>query len=263
MPEDPSGPDPWRVTLDLRDEVERAAARDHDLAALLRREQRRFGTGGDDVPALLDEVDRRAIVDVEAPVDSSRPVVPQLKMAVRKANAFLSRHLAQQVTVLAQVLATSVRRLDERVRGLEEATEVDPSLLPEVRHARRFEPELSTLERETAGIRRDVRSADELRTLPGDDAALLVLDSFLDPLSPTACRQAVVAGLAGVRPGGLLAIAASTPGGWIDTAGAVLLDLAPGRPWHEATFAHVALQAGATHVATHQRDGSQLVVLRR
>lgn len=260
---EPQRPDPWRAARELHAEAAQARARNPRLAERLAREQRRLGGEGDDVGALLDEVDRRAIVDVDAPVTSSRPVVPQVKLALRKANAFLARHLAQQVMVLTQTLAAAVRRLDERVRSLEQALALDPNVVPPAGHAAHFADDLAVLEAEAGGIRRDVTSAQELTSLPQGEAALVVLDSLLDPLGAATTRTALLRALEGVRAGGTVAVAGCDPEHWPQLAGPVVVDLAPGRPWHEATYRHVAEEGGATHVATHRRNGSQLVVLRR
>lgn len=255
-------PDPWRVVADLTNQVGVLRAQDAPLADRLDAERARFGGAIDDIAGLLDEVDRRAIVDVDAPVDSVRPGVPQLKLAVRKANAFLARHLAQQVTVLVQALSIVARDLDTRVRALEAEDDLDELIAMAPDHRAAAERLLGD-HLPVGGTRRDVRTRSELRTLPSADADLVVLSGLLDVLPAALQRQAVAAALAGVRAGGRLALVTTTPAAWASTISPVLRDLAPGRSLHASTLEHVLVGAGAADVEQATLGDAQLVVATR
>src|SRR5207248_9156492 len=60
-------------------------------------------------------------IDVLAPYESSRPVVPLFKRVVRKVILWVVRYVAQQVSGFAQAITRAVRLLGERVDALEEA----------------------------------------------------------------------------------------------------------------------------------------------
>lgn len=158
-------PDPWRSVVEITESAAADRAAQPELDARLAAAASRFGTTGTGVAALLDDVDRRANIDVDAPLDSSRPVVPHLKGAVRKAGAFVARHLAQQTTVLVGGLSAAVRELDQRVRHLEhDGHETVIARVPDVRA--RVATVLGSLESRCPGTRRDAGTSAELTTLP-------------------------------------------------------------------------------------------------
>lgn len=253
--------DPWRVVADLvATDADRRAA-DPGLTAALDQERARFGAAAGDVADLLDELERRSVVDVDAPVESSRPVVPQLKLAVRKANAFVSRHLAQQVTVLTQTTAAALRGLHERVAALEAGRDVRDLQDRLLDHRPAVADRLADLA--SAGARRDVGAPDGLATLPEADAALVVLWGFVDVVTAADLRRALARGLAGVAPGGALAVVGTDPAAWATAADPIVLDLAPGHPCHGDTIAHLLRRAGAAEVDVVQVGAALLVVGRR
>jgi hypothetical protein len=90
------------------------------------------GALGDDLNAMLERAEKAALIDVDAPVDSSRPGVPYAKRVVRKAMGWYQRHLAQQITTLGGTLVRATRLLGEQVEELRDATSAcAPRLLAE------------------------------------------------------------------------------------------------------------------------------------
>lgn len=244
-------PDPWRAALEVGAAAEADRAAHPELAAQLAAAGARFGSAADDVAGLLDDVDRRSVIDVDAPVDSSRPVVPQLKTSVRKAVAFVARHLAQQTTVLVSGLSAATRILDERVQRLEADVHggvVDhvPDLRPQVEEA------LASLRTDAPGPRRDVGSPAELRVLPAQGASLVVAYRLVD-IGPLPVRLHVLERLVeGVGAGGWLAVVSVPPASWHQTADTVTRDLGAPGPLEADTWAHLL----------HERGGSDVLVLR-
>lgn len=251
-------PDPWRAVVESTE----AAAADRDahpeLAARLDAASERFRSGAGDVAGLLDDVDRRSVIDVDAPVDSSRPVVPQLKSAVRKAGAFVARHLAQQTSVLVGGLSAAVRLLDARVRRLEhDGHESIIGSVPDMRP--RVATVLGSLESRTGGLRRDVGSRTELATLPRSDAAVVVAFRLVD-VGPIGARLDVLERLvSAVAAGGWVAVVSIDPRSWRDLADPVVRDLAGPGPLHAATWAHLLHEAGGRDVQVHDGAGVNVI----
>lgn len=254
-------PDPWRAVVQIIAAAGEARAAHPDLAARLEAAGSRFGAADHGATALLDDVDRRAVLDVDAPVDSSRPVVPQLKTSVRKAVAFVARHLAQQTTVLVSGLSAAVRLLDGRVQRLEaDGHEPVIPLVPDVRA--RVATVLGSLESRSDGLRRDVGGLDELHTLPAADAAVIVAYRLLD-VGPIGARLARLDRLvAGVAPGGWLAVVTVSPGAWRDLADPVTHDLGNPGPLQPETWAHLLHQRGGRDVQVHEATGAHVVAAR-
>ncbi len=253
--------DPWRAVLEATDAAASDRAAHPELAARLDAAADRFRSGGGDVAGLLDDVDRRAVIDVDAPVASSRPVVPQLKTAVRKAGAFVARHLAQQTTVLVGGLSAAVRLLDERVRRLErDGHEAIVGSVPDVRP--RVATVLGSLETRSAGTRRDVGSRAELDTLLPRDAAVVVAFRIVD-VGPLSRRLDTLDRLVrGVAPGGWLAIVSVDPGSWAELAGAVVRDLGAPGPLHPDTWAQLLRERGGADVQVHGGAGTNVIAAR-
>lgn len=254
-------PDPWRAVVESTEAA--AADRDahRDLATRLDAAADRFRSGAGDVAGLLDDVDRRSVIDVDAPVDSSRPVVPQLKSAVRKAGAFVARHLAQQTSVLVGGLSAAVRLLDERVRRIEhDGHESIVGSVPDMRP--RVATVLGSLETRTGGVRRDVGNRTELETLPRADAAVVVAFRLVD-VGPIGTRLDVLDRLLpAVAPGGWLAVVSIDPGSWSDLADPVVRDLAGAGPLHAETWAHLLHERGGTDVQVHDGTGVNVIAAR-
>ena len=254
-------PDPWRAVVEVVEGADRERAAHPELASRLAAAGSRFGSSRHDVRGLLDDVDRRAAIDVEAPVASARPVVPQLKLSVRKAVAFVARHLAQQTTVVVTGLSAAVRILDERVQRLESDGHGSvigriPDLRPQVAVV------LDELAAGAPGLRRDVGSELELATVPVADAGLVVAYRVLD-VGPLGARTAALDRLvAALVPGGCLAIVSPDPARWADLADPVTRDLGGAGPLHAETWSHLLAQRGGRDVEVHAADGAQVVAAR-
>jgi hypothetical protein len=254
-------PDPWRAVVEITESATADRAAHPELAARLDAAGSRFRSAGTDVSALLDDVDRRAVVDVDAPVESSRPVVPQLKSSVRKAVAFVARHLAQQTTVLVGGLSAAVRLLDERVQRLEhDGHDAVVANVPDVRP--RVATVLGSLEARTPGTRRDVGSAAELDTLPRADAAVVVGYRIVD-VGPLGERLRVLDRLvAGVAPGGWVAIVSVAPQAWAELADPVTRDLGGPGPLHAETWSHLLQERGGRDAQVHEATGTNVIAAR-
>jgi hypothetical protein len=119
--------DPDRLMAEIEDEVRRKRA-SGELPADLERELdlvfARFAPVNaidGDFHRVLARVEESTFIDVLAPTESSRPVVPYFKRVVAKAVRWQIRYVAQQVTGVASALARALRLLGERVDRLEMA----------------------------------------------------------------------------------------------------------------------------------------------
>lgn len=254
-------PDPWRAVVEIVDAAAVDRAAHGDLAARLGAAASRFRSSGTGVSGLLDDVDRRAVVDVDAPVESSRPVVPQLKTSVRKAVAFVARHLAQQTTVLIGGLSAAVRLLDERVQRLEH--DGHESVVASITDMRpRVSTVLGSFETRSEGTRRDVGSAAELDTLPPSDAAVVVGYRIVD-VGPVGERLRTLDRLvAGVAPGGWLVIVSVAPDAWDEVADPVTRDLGRPGPLHPETWSHLLQARGGLDAQVHEATGTNVIAAR-
>jgi hypothetical protein len=251
-------PDPWRAVVEITEDAAAARTARPELVARLEAAGSRFRSPGSGVAALLDDVDRRANIDVDAPLDSSRPIVPQLKGAVRKAGAFVARHLAQQTTVLVGGLSAAVRELDQRLQRVEhDAHDAVVAEVPDVRA--RVATVLGSLEARRPGTRRDVGTRAELLTLPRADAAVVVGFRLVD-VGPLGARLDLLDRLvAAVAPGGWVAIVSVAPDAWPDVADPVVRDLAGGGPLHPATWVHLLQQRGGRDAQVHEGTGANVI----
>ena len=66
-----------------------------------------------DFEQVLEKIEENTVLDTAAPLDSSRPVVPQLKLLVRKAIGWNVRYVAGQVSSMVQALARALRLLGD------------------------------------------------------------------------------------------------------------------------------------------------------
>jgi hypothetical protein len=254
-------PDPWRAVVEITEGAEAERAAHPQLAARLDAAASRFRSTGTGVSGLLDDVDRRTVVDVDAPVESSRPVVPQLKTSVRKAVAFVARHLAQQTTVLVGGLSAAVRLLDERVQRLEHDGHGSViATVPDVRP--RVATVLGSLETRSVGIRRDVGSMAELATLPAADAAVVVAFRLVD-VGPVSERLRVLDRLVGaVAPGGWVAVVTIATDAWAELADPVTRDLGQPGPLHPETWSHLLQERGGLDVQVHEATDAHVIAAR-
>jgi hypothetical protein len=263
MPDDPGSVslDPWRVAADLATEAAQAEATHPELAARLDEMTAAFGTGGSSTADLLDELDHHTTIDAVAPVASSRPVIPVVKGSVRKATDFITRHVAQQVTVVGTGLVTALRQVDRRIAALERG--VDPTA------AAALVPALpATLEALlTDGLAADavvrrVGTWPEVATLPPQDADLIVIVRLGEVVDASRREELLDRTIGALVPGGQLAVVSHTPSAWAVAAGPVLADLAPGRPLHPETWCHLFERRGASGTAVHA-TGDGFVALGR
>ena len=251
-------PDPWQTAVEIAEDAEAERAAHPALVARLDAAGSRFRSSGTGVAGLLDDVDRRANIDVDAPLASSRPVVPQLKHAMRKASAFVARHLAQQTTVLVGGLSAAVRELDQRLHHLEQDGHASvvarvPDLRPRVATV------LGSLEARRAGARRDVGSRSELDTLPRGDAAVVVGYRLVD-VGPVSVRIDVLNRLvAAVAPGGWVAVVSVAPDAWSEVADAVVRDLGGVGPLHPATWSQLLQERGGADIQVHEGTGVNVI----
>lgn len=65
-------------------------------------------------------VEAASFIDVEAPIEGSRPGVVPVKQVIKKATAWYHLHLARQVTALGVQVARPLRLLAEKVEGLDD-----------------------------------------------------------------------------------------------------------------------------------------------
>jgi hypothetical protein len=251
-------PDPWRAVVEAAEAAATERAAHPELVARLDAAASPFQSAGTDVAGLLDEVDRRAVIDVDAPLDSSRPVVPQLKSAVRKAGAFVARHVAQQTTVLVGGLSAAMRLLDERVQGLEQVSH--HSILASVPDMRpRVDAVLGDLEQRSPGTRRDVGDLAELATVPRDTSSLVVGYRLVD-VGPLGARLGALDQMvAAVAPGGWVAVVSVAPDTWHNVAHPVVRDLGAPGPLQAQTWAHLLQERGGTDVLVHEAPGVNVI----
>lgn len=254
-------PDPWRSVVEIVEDADAERASHPGLADRLEAASSRFRAAGTGVAGLLDDVDRRATIDVDAPLESSRPGVAPIKGMVRKAGAFVARHLAQQTTVLVGGLSAAARELDERVQRLEHDGHASVvARVPDMRP--RVATVLGSLEGRGEGARRDVGSRAELDTLPRADAGMVVGYRLVD-VGPVSARLDLLQRLAAaVAPGGWVAIVSVAPEAWEELADPVVRDLAGTGPLHAATWAHLLQEHGGADVQVHEGTGVNVIAAR-
>jgi len=253
--------DPWRSVVEIAEDAATDRAAHAELAARLATAGSRFRSSGAGVAGLLDDIDRRANIDVDAPIASIRPVVPQLKSAVRKAGAFMARHVAQQTTVLISGLSAAVRELDQRVRHLERDGHV--SIVARVPDARpRVADILDALEARNPGTRRDVGSHTELDTLPRADAAVIVGYRLLD-VGPIGARLEILDRLvSSVAPSGWVAVVSIAPEAWAEATDPVVRDLGGRGPLHPQTWVHLLEERGGSNAHMHVGADTNVIAAR-
>jgi hypothetical protein len=251
-------PDPWHSVVEIVEDAAAERAAHPGLADRLDAAGSRFRAAGTGVSGLLDDVDRRATIDVDAPLDSSRPGVAPLKGMVRKAGAFVARHLAQQTTVLVGGLSAAARELDDRLHRLEEDGHTSViARVPDVRP--RVATVLGSLEGRGRGARRDVGSRAELDTLPRADAGMVVGYRLVD-VGPVSARLGLLQQLiAAVAPGGWVAIVSVAPSAWPELADPVVRDLAGAGPLHHETWAHLLQDQGGGDIQVHEGTGVNVI----
>jgi len=184
-------------------------------------------------------------------VESSAPGVGAAKRLVHKAVSFELRHLAQQVSEIADAVGDCVRDLDERLRALEGGV---PEELADALVGCGPSPE------GWAGLFGDgaeppVVRATRLTEIRGP-AGTLVVSSCPSWQAPSGQARLARRAAEALQPGGLLVLVSASPG---EPVG----DLAPGRPLSPATWKQLLDAAGLVEIEIHPGDGGYAVTARR
>jgi hypothetical protein len=221
---------------------------------------------GNDLDALVQAAERAAFIQPDPPTAARLAPVALLKKAERKLLGWFFRFIAQQVTAFAGITVQALRQLADRVGALEHATPgANPALAGLTRDLASSPPldgaldALATVEGRVlvpdevaaAHFANAYATTDDVgeHLVDVDDDALagLVLAGIVDR-APLGTQVALVDRAARVlRKGGRLAIVATDPAVW-GKANPIEADLAPGRPLHAATWAHLLAERGFVDV---------------
>lgn len=241
-----------------------------------------------DFEQVLTRAEQMTFIDVIAPVESSRPIVPIFKKVVRKVIGWYMRYVAQQTTGFAHAITRAVRLLGERVDGLEQASPLavksvtpapaDPldahwtpfvvdrlvgSTTGRVMHGESADGAivraLVAAGVDAYGV--DPRAADSsievrddevavhLRALPDEALGGVVLSGCVDRLSLGALLQLADLAVAKLALGGTVIVVGKDPKAWEREQAPLAVDLSPGRPLHAETWAHLLAERGLGNVA--------------
>jgi hypothetical protein len=236
---------------------------------------------GDDLEALVQAADRAAFIQSEPPLASRIPAVSLLKKVELKLLGWFFRFVTQQVTAFAGITVQVLSQLSDRVEKLQQATPAANPALASL--SRRFdavpplEAALAALgpvdgrvlvptDEAALGLPNAYATADDLAehlTLVDDEAlAGLVLAGVVDR-APLGVQVALIERAARVlRRGGRVAIVASSPATW-GSSNPVEADLAPGRPLHADTWAHLLTERGFQDVAVVAGDERSVITATR
>ena len=201
-----------------------------------------------------DPFDRLAevgFVDVVPDVESSAPGVGAAKRLVHRAVSFELRHLAQQVSEIAEAVGDCLRDLDDRVRALEGGV---PEELADALVGCGPSPERWDALIDGFGEQPVVR-ATRLTEVRGP-AGTLVVSSCPSWQSPAGHARLARQAADALRPGGVLVLI-SAP------AGAAAADLAPGRPLRPETWQQLLDAAGLVDLEVHEAEEGYAVTGRR
>lgn len=99
---------------------------------------------------------------------------------------------------------------------------------------------------------------DHLAAVAPGTLAAVVVEAVCETATPATCERLAELATRAVGPGGFVAVASRTPQAWSRSAPPVVADLAPGRPLHADTWAHLFARLGWTAVEIH-RGGPDLV----
>ena len=220
----------------------------------------------DDLDALVQAADRAAFIQSEPPVASRMPGVALLKRVELKLFGWFFRFIAQQVTAFAGITAQALRQLTDRLGALEHAS---PAANPALAHLTRTTASSPPLDDALDAI----GSVDGRVLVPDEAAATSVAGAYattddlvehLAHVDDDALAGVVLAGIVDraplgtqvvlveraarvLRKGGRIAVVATSPDVW-GRANPVEADLAPGRPLHAETWAHLLTEQGFTDV---------------
>jgi hypothetical protein len=236
---------------------------------------------GDDLDALVQAAERSAFIQSEPPTGSRMPAISLLKKVEQKLLGWFFRFIAQQVTAFAGITVQALRQLADRVEALEDATPAANPVLVGLARSTASSPSLDgaldaladvdgrILVPDDAAAARlgnayatsdDV--AEHLVHVDDDALAGLVLAGIVDR-APLGTQVALVQRAARVlRTGGRLAIVSTPPSVW-GHANPVEADLAPGRPLHPDTWAHLLAEHGFSDVHASTDAGHSLITATR
>jgi hypothetical protein len=236
---------------------------------------------GDDLDALVQAADRAAFIQSEPPLASRIPAVSLLKKVELKLLGWFFRFISQQVTAFAGITVQALRQLADRVESLEHATPgANPALVGLARALDSMPPLEEALaalgpvdgrvlvpnEEAAAKTPNAYATVDDLAehlALVDDDALAGIVFAGVVDRAPLGTQVALVERAARVlRAGGRVAIVASAPGTWGAT-NPVEADLAPGRPLHAETWAHLLREHGFGDVQVAPGDGQSVITATR
>jgi len=236
---------------------------------------------GDDLEALVEAADRAAFIQSDPPTASRIPAVSILKRVERKLLGWFFRFLAQQMTTFAGVTVQALRQMAHRIETLEEATPAaNPALMSLARQTALVPPLAAAVDAIGPVDGRVLVSHDDVvDRFPNayattDDVAEHLLDVDDDALAglllagitdraPLGTQVSLVERAARVlRRGGRIAIVASSVAAW-GAANPVEADLAPGRPLHPETWAHLLVEHGFADVRVAPGDGQSIITATR
>jgi SAM-dependent methyltransferase len=256
---------------------------------------------GNDLDSVIAAAERHAFIDPDLPTASNNQVAGIVKRVEKKLISWVVHYLSQQVSAFGGVVAQALKLVARRLERLEEVSAgADPELLP-VSNGPRLDDVVTghlagvqgrvlvaecgdgSLLRALAGLDAygiepradlaesaaltglDVRQEpvlDHLRVVEAGALSGVVLTGIVDR-SPTGAQVALVEHAARVvGPGGRLAIAGTSPEAW-GRDNPVEADLAPGRPFHPATWVHLLGQLGFAGADVVERDGAYVVTAAR
>lgn len=239
-----------------------------------------------DFEQVLTRAEQSTFIDTIAPVESSRPVVPFLKRIIRKVIGWYVRYVAQQTTGFAHAIARAVRLLGERVDVLEQASPTAAPRLPSTTKDVGHWAPIVVERLQAAGVTGRVLHADagdgsllaalveagfdaygvdpvpqagarlhevredavdvHLRAVPDDALGAVVLSGCVDRM-PMGAQLRVVDLAVAKAP--VVIVIGRDPAAWQRSQPAIQVDLAPGRPLHAETWAHLLDERGcATEV---------------
>lgn len=110
---------------------------------------------------------------------------------------------------------------------------------------------------------RATTALEHLRAVPAERLGGVVLLDVTDTSTPNVAVELAHNAARVLRPGGVVAVVATTPAAWHDEAMAPLSDLVPGRPLHAATWQHIFRGRGLDVDDTVVASTAYVVVARR
>jgi hypothetical protein len=236
---------------------------------------------GDDLDALVQAADRAAFIQADPPTASRIPAISILKKVERKLLGWFFRFIAQQTTAFAGITVQALRQVATRLEALEHATPGANRALVELVGPVATSPSLGDAldalgpvdgrvlvpdEAAAARLANAYATTDDVAAhlVDVDDDALagLVLAGIVDR-APLGTQVVLVERAARVlRKGGRVAIVATSPTHW-GLANPVEADLAPGRPLHAATWAHLLTEHGFSDVQVLAGDAVSVITATR